>query len=136
MLKKLLLTVALVLAIMAIAPTFAFADTNQSQQIVDIVKQNEKVLDAKCVVYQRNCVIALKTEKFVSKAEYDEFKTEIEKTVTEKFNVDKVYVTRNPRIMHAIEKFEMLPENEKQEFIENILDKLTNDKRPPLIQPR
>ena len=58
--KKLILVTLLTVIVALTVGQAAFAETVETQ-ICEIAKQNEKVLDAKCIVYQRACLVAIKT---------------------------------------------------------------------------
>jgi hypothetical protein len=70
--KNFVIYLALAMIVLAILPTFAMATTTE-KEIADLAMQNSKVVNAKCVVYERNCLVAIQTEKFQSKTEYCKF---------------------------------------------------------------
>lgn len=137
--KKLLISILLIAVVATTTATVCFA-TNVESEIVALTKKNEKVTDALCIVYKKNCVLAIKTEKFVSKKEYDTFKTELEKEICEKYGLEHVVVTANPKAMHAINKISELSETEREEAIKKFVEFQLSPKphRPhlPQIQPR
>lgn len=134
--KKIIVALVLVLTICALLPTLAFATTAQETEIANIVKEHEKVLDAKSIVYQRICVVAVKTAKFVNKSEYDSFKQQLEKTLKEKFELDAVVITRSPKAMHAIENISKMPESKREEEIRKFVQFQLERKPHSDFQPR
>ena len=137
--KKICMIVLPILAlILLLLPCTAFASaTTQEKEIAQIAESSEKVKTAKCLVYERTCVIALQTEKFTDKSAYDQFRTELEMEILEKYNLDKVIITRNPKIMHAIERLQQMSETEREEAIQKFFEQCKEgDHRPPKVQPR
>lgn len=134
--KKICLAFALILAVAVIIPIAAQAATEQEAQICALVKEKDKIVDAQCVVYQRNCVIAIKTEKFTSKTDYEEFATQLEKEIAEKYDLDKVLITRSPKVMHAITQLNKMSDEERESTIQKFIDKLFHRDQQPGIQPR
>ena len=128
--------VVLILLLLSCTNVASAAATTQEKEIAKIAQSNEKVITAICMVYQRTCVIALQTEKFTDKSGYDKFCAELENEIMQKYNLDKVIISRNPKIMHAISKIEKMSESEREEAIEKILERHENGNRPPMIQPR
>lgn len=119
--KKLLALFIIVFAL--IAPISVAYATDTETQICEIATQNEKVLDAKCIVYQRACVIAIKTEKFSTRSEYEDYVNSLVKNVKSKFEIDHVFVSRNPRIMQQIVALSKLPQDERERKITEIIEK-------------
>lgn len=134
--KKICLAFALILAIAVFIPVAAQAATDQEKEICTLVKEKDKIVDAQCAVYQRNCVIAIKTEKFTSKTNYDEFRTQLEKEIAEKYDLDKVMITRSPKVMHAIAQLDKMSDEEREATIQKFIDKLFHRDQHPGIQPR
>ncbi len=120
-----------------ILPCTALAETNEQEtKISELAQAHEKVKTAKCIVYQRTCVIALQTEKFANKTEYDRFRQELEKEILQNYNLDKVIISRNPKVMHAISRLEKMSETEREQAIEKFLQQYYDNGRPQVIQPR
>lgn len=137
--KKLSLIVLPVLAlILLLLPVTAFASaTAQETEIADLAETHEKIKTAQCLVYQRTCVIAIQTEKFTDKSEYDSFRNDLQTEILQKYNFDRVIISRNPKIMHAIDKLQKMSESEREQAIEKFLQQFENSNgRPPMIQPR
>lgn len=135
--KKILFALALILSITVLLPCMANAATKTESEIAELVKSNDKICEAKCVVYENACVVAIKTEKFLSKNEYDKFKEQLQTELCEKFNLGAIVITRNPKAMHAISEIEKMSEKEREAAIEKFVDFELN-RRPhhPQIQPR
>lgn len=136
--KKLSLTILpILLLIFVLLPCTAFATTQQQEtEIAALAQANPKVKTAKCIVYQRNCIVALQTEKFANKTEYDQFRQELENEIIQKYSIEKVIISRNPKVMHAISRIEKMSETEREQAIERFLQQYSNGDRPPMIQPR
>lgn len=136
--KKVLMSiVTLTLAIAVLVPAAAYASTTEETAVCDFVKKQDKVVDAKCLTYENNCIVAIKTEKFLSKSEYDQFKENLKQQLTDKYNFENVIITRNPKAMHAIQEISKLSNSEREKAAKDFLEKLTSprpDKLP--IQPR
>ncbi len=135
--KKLILVTLLTVIVALTVGQAAFAETVETQ-ICEIAKQNEKVLDAKCIVYQRACLVAIKTEKFTTKSEYEEYLKQFKDTIKSEFEIDDVFVTRNPRIMQKLNMLSSLNENKRNEIVKEIIEKELDKKFAPdkEIMPR
>lgn len=136
--KKVIIIGLLIMTLtMLFVSAYAFAETTE-QQICSIAMQNEKVKAAKCLVYERNCVIAIKTEKFTTKTEYEQYLKKLTDEIKTKFEIDNVCVTRNPKIMKKIEMLEKLDEDKRNKLIQEIIDRELNKEHPPIngIMPR
>lgn len=136
--KKVLFAVVLSVLLLVLAlPIYACAETTQESEINKLVCEKEKVLDAKSVVYNGYCVLAIKTEKFVSKSDYEAFKGSLKRELENKFKVE-VVITRSPKAMHFISDISELPEAEREnaakKFIEKELER--PHRLPDGIQPR
>lgn len=134
--KKLLFSILSIVLAATFLPVCAYADTSQEAEISTYVEQSEKVAKCKSLVFEKMCIVAIKTEKFLNKSEFDQFKVNLSRELGEKFDLEYVVVTRSPKAMHAIEKISELSENEREEAIKDLIKKLTS-KRPdrPAIQP-
>ena len=82
--KNFVIYLALAMLVLAIVPTMAMASTTE-KEIADLAMQNKKVVKAKCVVYERNCLVAIQTEKFQSRTEYCNFVEQFENQVKAKY---------------------------------------------------
>lgn len=132
----LIILAALMMALL-ILPCTAFASVQQQEaEIAELAQAHEKVKTAKCIVYQRACVVALQTEKFANKSEYDEFCQNLKAEILQQYNLDKVVISRNPKVMHAITRLEKMSETEREQAIEKFLQQYYDNDRPPMIQPR
>lgn len=132
--KKLVTFFAILLLTLAVAPTFALATTTE-QEICDFALQNDKIKKAKCVVYERSCIVAIQTEKFANKTEYCNFVTDFENQVREKYQIDNVFVTRNPKVMNRLDKLDTLDDTQKQEEIQKLIGNFLNKPMPLPIRP-
>lgn len=132
--KKIYICLTILLLLLTVAPTFALATTTE-REICDIAMQNEKIKKAKCVIYERNCIVAIQTEKFANKTEYCTFVDNFVNQVTEKYQIDNVFVTRNPKIMNQLDKLDELDDTQKQTEIQRLIDNLLNKPMPLPIRP-
>lgn len=128
--KKLLIVVILAVLL----ATFVCAATAQTveEQINAIACQNDKVLDAKSIVYDKACVVAIKTERFVTRREYEDYRNDLINQIKSKFEIDCVIVTRNPKVMCQIDKLNELNETERDKAIQELIEKILSR----YIQPR
>ena len=136
--KKVILSIlALILTVSVLAPVAAYASTTQETEITAFVKKQDKVTDANCLVYENNCIVAIKTEKFVSKSDYDQFRDNLKKQLESKYDFEHLVITRSPKAMHAIEEISKLSESEREQAIKDFINKFTpkHPVRPP-IEPR
>ena len=128
--KKLVLVALLTILLALSIGQMAFAQTCCEEKICQMATENEKVIDAACVIYERCCVVALKTEKFTSKNEYDSFVKELTEKIKAEYEVDRVIVTRNPKIMMQIKALADKSETERDEAIKELIDKIVRHPRP------
>ena len=82
--KKTVISLLFLLIVVATLPFVAHASTTQEKEIINFVSQKDKVTKAQCVVYENNCVVAVKTEKFSTKTDYRQFKEKLVQELTEK----------------------------------------------------
>lgn len=122
------LLAALTLAL-AIVPT-AFAETDCENRICKLAQADERVKQARCVVYERTAVVAVKTEKFSAASQYDEYVRQLSEAIKSECEVDHVFVTRNPKIMKEINELSKLDENERDQAIQKIIEGVMR-LRPP-----
>ena len=83
--------------------------------------ENDKVTQAQCVIYERCCVVAIKTEKFTTKSEYDKYVDELSEKIKNECNVDHVFVSRNPKVMVEITKLAEKSPAEREKAIKELL---------------
>ena len=107
----------------------AFAQTCE-EKICKLATENEKVTEAECIIYQRCCLLAIKTEKFTTKSEYDSYVKELTEKIKNEFQVDHVIVTRNPKIMMKIKAIAAKPEAERNAAIEELIDRIIRNPKP------
>ena len=127
--KKLVLALLIVVSVALSVSQIAVA-TACEDQICEIAKQNEKVTDAKCIVYERCCIVAIKTEKFTTKSQYDKYLDEVTNSIKEQFEVDHVFVTRNPKVMKQIESLSELSEDERDDAIKQLIEDVLHRGKP------
>lgn len=119
--KLVLITLLTIMLALTIGQT-ALAETCE-EKICKMAMENEKVTEAQSVIYERCCLVAIKTEKFTSKSQYDKFVEELTEKIKTECEVDHVFVTRNPKVMVQIQKLANKSEAERNEAIKNLLDK-------------
>ena len=120
--KRLLLLTLLTIMLALTIGQVAFAETCE-EKICKFATENEKVTEAQCVVYERCCVVAIKTEKFTSKNDYDKFVEELVAKIKAECEVDHVFVTRNPKVMVEISKLADKTQAEREKAIKELLDR-------------
>ena len=136
--KKIILAMMIILTLCtAFTATCAVGQTAE-EKICEIAKSNDKILDAKCIVYQRTCLVAIKTEKFVTRSEYDLYLANVRQQITSECEIDNVYVTRSPKVMKKLSELEKLNDKQRQQAIQEIIEKELNKGLPPIkdIMPR
>lgn len=127
------------LALFALALTVApaaFAETDCEAKICDLAKQNEKVTQAKCVVWQRNAIVAIKTENFATKSDYSKFVKQLTDEVTAQCEVDRVVVSRNPKVMKQVQTIAELQGEEREQAIAQLLKELARLRPRPIDIPK
>lgn len=131
--KNLLLALLIIVAVALSIGQLAFAETECEQKICELAKTNEKVKEAKCIVYERDCVVAIKTEQFTQKSDYETYVKELVEKIKAECNVEHVIVTRNPKVMKQIEQLSKLDEQQRDIAIQKIIDEVAHHK--PHIKP-
>lgn len=126
--KRLLLAVLIIVAVALSVSQLAYAETACEQKICELAKANEKVKDAKCIVYERNCVVAIKTEQFNTKSDYSKYVKELVEKVKSECEVDHVFVTRNPKVMKEIEALSKMDEPQRNETIQKLIEDVMRHK--------
>lgn len=135
--KKTVISLLFLLIVVATLPFVAHASTTQEKEIINFVSQKDKVTKAQCVVYENNCVVAVKTEKFSTKTDYCQFKEKLVQELTEKYNFENVFVTRSPKAMHAMDDIAKMDGTEREQCIQKMIEFYLKGKPyPPMIQPR
>ena len=127
--KRLVLLTLLTIILTLSIGQLAFAETCE-EKICKMATENEKVAEAQCVIYERCCVVAIKTEKFTSKNEYDKFVDELTEKIKVECEVDHVFVTRNPKVMIKIKALAEKSQTEREQAIKELLDKEIFRHRP------
>lgn len=133
--KKFVTFLTILLLALAVAPTLAVATTTE-QKICDIALQNDKIKRAKCVVYERSCIVAIQTEKFANKTEYCNFVEGFENQVKENYQIDNVFVTRNPKVMSRLDKLDKLDDTQKRAEIQKLVEHILNKPMPLPARPQ
>lgn len=136
--KTIILTFLAVVFAMTFICGVAAAESCEDK-ICEIVKCNERILDAKCVVYERNCLVAIKTEKFVTRSDYEEYLEKVSEEIKAQCEIDNVIITRSPKVMHKITQLNKLDSAKRQEVIKEIIERELNrfdHSNPRPIQPR
>jgi len=120
---KKLFAASLVIAIIAVAllPCAAFAETSAEREICELALADQRIEKCSCVVYRRNCLIAIKCN-FACKTDRDEFVENLESQIKEKWQIDNVFVAGSPKLMQAIDRINKLPEDEKDKLIAKLLE--------------
>lgn len=136
--KKLIVIILLAAVLASCAAVIAFAQTTE-EYVKELATEHEKVLSAECVIYQRACVIAIKTEKFATKSEYDAYVEKLSEQIKSECEVDHVLVSRSPKLMSKLAELSKLDETARNKAIEEIikreLERHDNGFKRP-IQPR
>lgn len=121
---KLLLSLMLILSFVII-PNMALATSDLETEIANYIAEQENIVDVKCVVYMRTCVVAIRTEKLTSKRQYDDLKHTLEKELMKKFDIDRAFVTRSPKAMHLIKSFSDMTEEQRHAAISKYIESIT-----------
>lgn len=119
----LVLLAALTLAL-TIAPV-AFAETDCEKQICKIACSFDGVESAKCIVWERTAVVALKTKQFATKSKYEQFVGKLTEQIKSECQVDRVFVTRNPKVMKEIEELAKLGDEQREQAIKELVERLS-----------
>lgn len=127
---KKIITVVLLVLLLAFTASVAYAQETETQ-ITELAKANEKVIKAVCIVYQRNCIVAIQTEKFATRSEYDAYRKNLTEQIKKNYQIDNVYITRNPKIMAKMEQLSVLSEDERNKAIEEIINNELRRFKPP-----
>ena len=127
--KKLVIYLAIALFILALIPTFAMATTTE-QEICNLAMQNPKVVKAKCIIFERNCLVAIQTEKFTNRTEYSDFLGKFEDQVKAQYQIDNIKVTRSPKVMCKLDQLEKLSDSERNAEIQKLIEYLLNKPTP------
>ena len=120
--KKLVLLTLLTIMLVLTIGQVAFAETCEDK-ICKMATENEKVTEAQCVIYERCCIVAIKTEKFTSKSDYDKFVKDLTEKIKGECEVDHVFVTRNPKVMVQIAKLADKTQAEREQAIKELLER-------------
>ncbi len=128
--KKIVVALLAVLAlVLAIAPT-ALAETECEKRICELAQSDERIKQAQCLVHERTAIVAIQTEKFSTKSQYDGYVKKLTDAVKSECEVDNVFVTRNPKIMKQIAELSKLNEDQRDGAIQKIIEEVMR-LRPP-----
>lgn len=120
--NKLILISLLTILLALCVGQVAFAETCE-EKVCKLATENDNVCEAECIIYERCCVVAIKTEKFTTKTQYDKYVTELTEKIKSECEVDHVFVTRNPKVMVKIKTLAGKSETEREQIIKELLEK-------------
>lgn len=134
--KKIVSIILLALLIACSAATVAYAETAE-QHVKSLATEHEKVIAAECVIYKRACVVAIKTEKFNTKSEYDKYVDELTEQIKADCEVDYVFVSRSPKLMFKLTELNKMSENDRAKAIEELIEQqLQRREKPSKLPPK
>ncbi|MCM1043136.1 MAG: YhcN/YlaJ family sporulation lipoprotein [Corallococcus sp.] len=129
--KKFFLACLALLTLSLFVIPSAYAMTKTEQQIADDVKNMDNVKDAVVVIYGDKCVIALRTQKVIKKSQCNEIKNAVRETALKADGkLNDIFVTCNVKVFVEAEKIAQMDENQRQQAIETLLDRLANPPFP------
>lgn len=134
--KKIISIGILFLLLASLCTTVAYAEITPELYVKNTACKNEKVVDCECVIYKRACLVALQTEKFTTKSEYDAFIDELTAQIKENCEVDNVFVTRSPKVMHKLKELNKLDDKAKTKTIEDLINRELNRGIPHKLPPK
>lgn len=135
--KKIVVMLLLAITAALAVSQLAFAETDCEKRICELATTSEKVTEAKCVIFERTALVAIKTEKFTAKSEYDKYLKELIDNVKSECEIDHVFVTRNPKVMKQIENLSKMSEEQRDEAIQKLIDEVMRHKpRDKFILPK
>ncbi len=120
--KKILAVIMLAALLVCCASVTALAQTTEDY-IEELATQHEKVTAAECVIYKRACAIAIKTEKFTTKTEYDKYLDDLIVKIKDDCEIDYVYVSRSPKMMSKLIELNKMDADERNKAIEDLIQK-------------
>lgn len=125
---KKVFTVVLVICCLycATSTLAANASTETELSIASLAKEDSRVVCAVAVVEKRICVVALQTKGFASKSQYDKFTAELTKKIADNFEIDNVYISRNPKVMIVAKQIAQANLSQRQQIIEQLVKQLSN----------
>ena len=135
--KKIIAIFLLTLLVACCTATIAFAETAE-EHVKQLAMQHDKVISAECVIYKRACVVAIKTEQFNTKSEYDEYVNELTEQIKSDCEVDYVLVSRSPKLMFKLVELNKMHENDRYNAIEELITKLKQRQydKPSKLPPK
>ncbi len=123
--KRFIAAILLLAAILSVGSA-AFAQTDDEAEICKIALSHSNVTDAKCIIFERTAVVAVKTEKFVAKSQYQRFVEEFSTQIKQKFQLSHVFVSRSPKVMKQIEALARLDGEQRDAAIQQLIDDLAH----------
>lgn len=124
--KKLLMMFTLIALFVAVCPVTASADTDISKQIAEM----ENVNKVEVLQYGKMYVVAVDTNGINTKTQFLQLKANIEDLVRSKTDAQTVIVTNNVKVYREIAKINNMPQDRKEQYIEELLDKLSKIPTP------
>ena len=119
--KKIAAIFLLVTLLACCTAAVAYASTATEEHVKQLATEHDKVTACECVIYKRACVVAIKTEKFSTKSEYDEYVENLKEQITADCEVDYVFVSRSPKMMHQLVELNKLSNEERTKAIEELI---------------
>ena len=119
--KKIFALILLTALLACCTAAVAYASTAAEEHVKQLATEHDKVTACECVIYKRACVVAIKTEKFSTKSEYDEYVENLKEQITEDCEVDYVFVSRSPKMMHQLVELNKLNDAERTKAIEELI---------------
>lgn len=120
--KRIIAIIVLATLLTCCTVVTAFAQT-QEDYVAELATKHDKVVAAECIIYRRACVIAIKTEKFTTKSEYDEYVENLVEKIKTDCEVDYVYVSRSPKMMNKLVELNKLNGEERTKAIEELIQR-------------
>lgn len=137
--KKIVTVIILLTVLLACCTAVSAFATTSEEYVKELATQHDKVLSAECVIYKRACVVAIKTEKFTTKSEYDSYVDSLVEQIKTDCEVDYVYVSRSPKLMSKLVELNKLSDADRTKAIEDLIKKQIERRehdRTPIIPPR
>lgn len=138
--KKTVAVIVLLATLLACCPAVVASSQTSEEYVKELALQNDKVLDCECVIYKRVCVVAIKTEKFTTKSEYDEYVEKLTEQIKTDCEADYVYVSRSPKLMFKLAELNKMNGDDRDRAIEELikqqLERRDRDPVKPPLPPR
>lgn len=131
---KKILVVALLVAVVCVTFCTVANASSAEQQIEQIAIKDERVTKAKVALKNRICLVAICAKKFTTRSQYLQYVDTLREQIKSNFEVDQVFVTRNPKLFSQLEEYEKLDESERLKKIEQLVDYLLEKLSPPTTE--